>query len=66
MYMQPDGNLVVYNKMGRATWASNTMNKGEWPWSVVVTNEGKLDIMDKNGFVTKSFDFNKLNLYPYK
>ncbi len=41
--MQPDGNFVLYG--GRATWASNTMGRGD---RVVMQDDGNLVIYDGN------------------
>jgi hypothetical protein len=39
--LQPDGNLVVYNKDGRAIWASDT--NGHFSTRLVVQNDGSLE-----------------------
>ncbi|PRP77287.1 tripeptidyl-peptidase 1-like [Planoprotostelium fungivorum] len=49
--MQDDGNLVSYSKNG-VNWASNTQFAGQGPYKLVLTNEGKLSIVDSNGQTT--------------
>jgi len=46
LYMQGDGNLVIYNKNGAPTWASNTDGKGRGPYKLYLDDNGKLSIID--------------------
>ena len=49
LIMQGDGNLVIYNKNGAPTWASDTNNKGSGPYILKLENDGKLRIIDGTG-----------------
>jgi hypothetical protein len=52
LYMQKDGNLVLYSddgnaiNPGKATWASGTFGKGTGPYRVMMQDEGDLVIYD--------------------
>lgn len=45
LYFQNDGNLVHYDKYGRATWASGTADRGDW---LVLQSDGNVVIYDGN------------------
>ena len=49
LVMQGDGNLVIYNKNGASTWASDTNNKGRSPYKLYLDDNGKLSIIDATG-----------------
>ena len=49
LVMQGDGNLVIYNKNGASTWASDTNNKGRSPYTLYLDDNGKLSIIDATG-----------------
>lgn len=47
-YMQDDGNFVVYAGKGKSVWASNTNNKDLASSKLILENNGKLSIYDRN------------------
>jgi hypothetical protein len=52
--MQNDGNLVLYDRNNQPTWASNTWNKGQAPYRLVMQNDRNLVVADKNNAITWS------------
>jgi hypothetical protein len=50
--MQNDGNLVVYDTTGKATWNSGTSLVGTSPFVLSMQNDGNLVIYDTNGVAT--------------
>lgn len=52
--MQDDGNLVIYDTYGKATWASGTSGKGSKPHYLVLQNDRNLVIYDGKGKATWS------------
>jgi hypothetical protein len=48
--MQSDGNLCNYGSSGQGNWClMSTYNKGVGPYSLKVTNDGKVQILDSTG-----------------
>jgi hypothetical protein len=45
-YMQPDGNLVVYDSTKKALWASNTYRKGTGPYRAVIQGDNNFVVYD--------------------
>ena len=46
--MQDDGNLVIYNSLGEAVWASGTNGKGKPPYHYAMQDDGNFVIYDSN------------------
>ena len=47
--MQIDGNLVIYDRNGKPTWASNTGGKGKGPFRIVMQDDYNLVIYGSTG-----------------
>jgi hypothetical protein len=48
LFMQNDGNLVLYDRVEKPIWASNTPNKGQSPYRLEVQDDNKLVLYDQN------------------
>ena len=46
MYVQGDGNVVVYDCEKQPVWASNTDGQGEYPYRLIVQDDGNLVLYD--------------------
>lgn len=49
LYMQSDGNAVVYDSQNVVTWSSNTAGKGVGPYKLVINDDNSLTIVESNG-----------------
>lgn len=48
--MQNDGNLVVYNKNGKAEWSFDLYeDEIDWPFILTLRNDGNLVVTDRQG-----------------
>ena len=64
--MQPDGNLVVYDKLGNAIWSSQTNGQGTAPYSYIMQNDGNLVVYDNNKKALWSSGTNGQGTAPYQ
>jgi hypothetical protein len=46
LFMQGDGNLVVYDEFGGARWASNTVGQG---WTALFQDDGNFVVYTRSG-----------------
>lgn len=46
LYMQIDGNLVLYDQLSASVWASNTANTGYKGRRIELTDDGKINLVD--------------------
>ncbi len=44
--VQPDGNLVLYDKNGNVQWSSRSYGKGKFPFSLNMQDDGNLVLYD--------------------
>jgi hypothetical protein len=54
LFMQGDGNLVMYDQYNRAVWESKTSLKGQAPHRLILQADGNLVIYDANRVATWS------------
>ena len=52
--MQPDGNLVMYDRNHGAVWYTQTSGRGIGPFTLSIENDGELKIVDSRGTKTWS------------
>jgi hypothetical protein len=67
LFMQPDGNLVLYKKSdNRPVWSSGTYGKGVGPYRMTMQPDGNLVVYDsKNAAIWESGTYGK-GVGPYK
>lgn len=51
LYMQEDGNLVVYDRDGDSIWSSQTSERGVKPYTFKIEDDGNLQIVDGVGSI---------------
>jgi hypothetical protein len=65
LILQEDGNLVIYDELKNAIWASNTDGVGEGPYNLYLQGDGNLVIYDKNKTPTWASNTVGLGNQPY-
>ncbi len=63
---QSDGNLVIYNSVNQAVWASGTDGRGTPPYQAVMQSDGNYVLYDANGTALWASGSNGKGSPPYQ